>query len=347
MKKTLIIFSILFVFLICMVLLNKRFVVTRTNGGFGEWSEAERQLSGFFPKLRILEDKYRDDAEIQLGLVFLYYMYDTPRDFLVIEPLENVLTIDPSNRPASALLSKLLCTCYTATRRDLLDQLESVVNDAREGNIETLELYKGSDLRQWFKEKNINTVIIRDFELAPQALREKIEEGAPIILAMLNECQSKDLENALYNYLRAHLYFELGEKDKAINEIQGALTKEYLSDHIGEMSKAAARVLREVKFPQRQVELIIGIQHPFAGFLRSNIWERGLARLGKSYEAQRDFKTARRMYRLMISVAKQCQERPESVSESVLGDPPSLTLQVLAQRCIDELEEQMSGEPNE
>lgn len=338
MKKTLIIFSVLPVFLICVVLINQRFLNTQRNEGIEEWSNAERQLNDFYPKIRILEDKCRDDAEIQLGLAFLYYMYDTPRDFLVTEPLENVLKIDPNNRPACALLSDWVCTGYTATLRDWLDQLERVVSDAKNGKVKELELYKDDGLRYWFKEKNINTVINMDFELTSQNLRKKIEEGTPVVLDALNEYQSKDSENALYNYLRAYLYFELDENDKAVKEIQEALTKEYLSDHINEMSKAAARVLREVEFPQRQVNLIIGIQKPFGDFLRSNIWKRGLARLGKSYEAQGDFKSAITIYSLMVRVAKQSQEHPESVSECVSGVSPSLALQVLAQRCIDDLQ---------
>jgi tetratricopeptide (TPR) repeat protein len=341
MKKTLIIFSVLFVFLICVVLLNQRFHNTQRNGGIAELSKAETQLHDFFPKMRILEDKCLDDAEIQLGLAFLYYMYDTPRDYLVIEPLENVLKINPNNRPACAILSKFICTGYTATRRDWLDELERVVSDAKNGEVKKLELYKDDSLRHWFKEKNINTVINVDFELTSQNLRKKIEDGVPVVLDMLNEYQSKDSENALYNYLRAHLYLELDENDKAVKEIREALTKEYLSDRINEMSKAAARVLREVKFPQRQVNLIIGIRKPFGDFLRSNIWKRGLARLGNSYEAQGDFKAAIRMYSLMVRVAEQSQEHPESVSESVAGVSPSLALQVLAQRCIDDLQKKI------
>lgn len=318
--------------LTCVAFISQTFARVHAGESLQDWLDAEEEISEFLPRLEALGDEYPDDAEIQLGLGFLYGEYGDTRVFSDIDQYEKVLTIDPNNKTAWAMKVDLLCTYYTAKRRDLLDQLEGMIANARKRNVEELKLYKDSELYRWFKEEGKGTAVIKDFERAVQQLREKLDEKAPAVLATLNKGQSKDPENAFYNYLKAHLYFELDEKEKALKEIEEGAAKKYFSSYVEEISNAKVRVLEEAKFPQPHRDLIVSIRSPFEDFLIQGIWKRGLADLGKSYEAQGAFKKSEKVYRLAIKMAEQSQR------ESIYRP---LGLDVMGHNCIEELQKKM------
>jgi len=339
MRKT------LAIFLTCVAFISQTFALVHAVESEQDWLDAEEKVSEFIPKLHILGDEYPNDVEIQLGITALYDEYGVPQgsfksphelrqnqEAKISAQFEKVLTIDPNNKAVWALKVDYVCRYYTAQRRDLLDQLESKIAYARERNVEEFRLYKNSDLYNWFKEEGMDTVVIRDFDLAVRQLRQKLDEKVPAVLATLNRGQSNDTENAFYNYLKAHLYFVLHEKEKALKEIEEGAAKKYFSSYVEEINKAKARVLREAKFPQPHRDLIISIRSPFEDFLRQGIWKLGLADLGKSYEEQGDFKNAEKVYRLTITMAQQAQR------ESIYRP---LGLDVVGRRHLEKLQKKM------
>jgi len=318
--------------LTCVAFISQTFARVHAGESLQDWLDAEEKISEFIPKLHTLGDEYPNDIEIQLGLGFLYAKYADTRVFSDIDQYEKVLTIDPNNKAAWAIKAKLICWRYTGKRIMLLDDLESVIANARERNVEEYRPYKNSDLYFWFKEEGSDTVVIKDFDLAVRQLRQKLDEKVPAVLATLNRGQSKDPENAFYNYLKAHLYFVLHEKEKALKEIEEGAAKKYFSSYVEEINKAKARVLQEAKFPQPHRDLIISMRSPFEDFLNLGIWKRGLADLGKSYEAQGDFKNAEKVYRLTITMAQHAQR------ESIYRP---LGLDVIGRRHLEKLQKKM------
>ena len=331
--------------LTCVAFISQTFALVHAGESEQDWLDAEEKISEFIPKLHILGDEYPNDVEIQLGITALYDEYGVPQgsfksshelrqnqEAKVSAQYEKVLTIDPNNKAAWALKVDYVCTYYTAQRRDLLDQLESKISYERERNTEEFRPYKNSDLYYWFKEEGMDTVVIRDFDLAVRQLRQKLDEKVPAVLATLNRGQSNDTENAFYNYLKAHLYFELHENEKALKEIEEGAAKKYFSSYVEEINKAKARVLQEAKFPQPHRDFIVSLRRPFEDFLNLGIWKRGLADLGKSYEAQGDFKNAEKVYRLTITMAEQAQR------ESIYRP---LGLDVVGRRHLEKLQKKM------
>lgn len=334
--------KILTICLICTVYTGQLFAGIQTDEEFADaLRAAEEKFSEFIPELKILRNEYPDNTEIQLGLAFFCNAADWFIGFLLEEQCEKVLAIDPNNRPAWSMKAKTLCRGYTAKRNSLMDQLEGMIDNTRKQNLEELKIMPYSRLHSWFKGKGKKTVVIRDFDLAVEQLRQKFDREVPRVLAALNEGQSIDPDNALYNYLKAHLYFELDEKDKAIKEIEKAVAKKHVNNYFKETRSAAARVLLEINFPEYQREFILDRHIVFADFLHSKIWKEGLAKLAKDYEAEGNLKNAKKIDELIINMAKQIREEPLPYS-SYFNQSVSQNLEGRANRHIQQLHEKMA-----
>jgi tetratricopeptide (TPR) repeat protein len=303
--------------------------------------DAEKKLGEFLPDLRAFGEKYANDVEIQLGLAYLYDQYKgpmPPEGFLSAEEqYEKVLTLDPGNCAAWANSARLLCKRYTATRSAILDELERAITHAEKRGVTQLRIPRGSRVYDFVEAAKYGPV---DFSVAVEQLRSKLDEEMQPALDTLIKGQARDPNNALYGYLRAHLYFELNEQIGAIQEIQKAIAKEYWSNYAIEISNARSRVLREAGFPEAQRHLIEDWHLVFADFLLGQIWEKGLKRLAKSYETQGDFENAEKMYMLTIGMAKHIKEEPVpyiSQTNQKIGE----SLENRARECITELRKRM------
>jgi hypothetical protein len=338
------------------ILLCIAFIGQITSKGFGNsdemgkaWDEAEKRIRQLIPELPALADKYPNDVEIQLGIAALYDKYGTPRDpsikssyelvqdhqKKVSDQLQKVFAIDPNNRPAIAISTERRCQQFTSKRNMLFKYLYRLIDNARGRNAKEISLYRGDSLEEYFEKNDKGRVVINDFDLAKKQLCEKIDKEIPEVLAALDNAQSKDPDNAFYNYLKAHLYFELDEKDKALNEIEEGVAKKYFSSYPEELAGAMAKVLRELDFPQPHRDVILGIRSPFEAFIRERFWGEELSDIGKSYEAKGDFKSAEEIYRLTIEMAQQVQK------EQIYGP---LGLDKVAQKRIEALSKDAQGQ---
>lgn len=313
--------------------------------GFQKWEAAKKKVREFWPKIQALGEECPDDAEIQLGIAFLYNTLGAPRDASKKgwvarvgeqekkrwEQYNKVLRIEPNNPVLWSIMAKDLARGYTGKRSRLVDELEGKVRNARVRHAGEISIYKISpwvprrlkeeDKSDEVKVKNLyyylkevgkkgereDILVIEDFDLAVRGLREKLDAEAPAVLARLNEGERADGKNALYNYLKAHVYFELGEKEKGLKEIEGGVAKGYLSTYVEEKRKAVARVLGEVDFPEAERKSILRVRRPFEDFLYGWVWKAGLADLAGSCEAKGDFESAEKVYRLALEMADQCQ----------------------------------------
>lgn len=280
-------------------------------------TKEEQRVREFLPQLGALEQKYSTDSEIQLGLAFIYTKFGPSTTASPKERFDKVLAIDPHNRPALATLSRKRARRYVATRNDFCNQLEWMIDAAEKRGKTELSIPTYSELYALFDGDGEKPIILTDFDSARRQLREKIDKKYPStdILAEMNEAQAKDETNALYNYLKAHIYLDTGQTDMAVRELEEGVSKKYFSTYQEVLGKAVARVLQAVDFPQVEKDEIAGTRSPFEDFLVQAIWKRGIAEQGTRYEEQGDFRSAERIYKLTIAMSKQVQ----SESNLILG----------------------------
>jgi len=178
--------------------------------------QAERQFVEFLPQLKDLGEAHPDDIQIQLGLASVYENSRPPEGCSVIEQYDKVLRLDPKNRPACAGKARLVCILYTGKRKDFLDELEGVIANAKRRNRTELVIPKYSRLYKWFRNKGDEGLVHIGFDVALQQLTQKFDQEIPTVLSVLRLGQQMDPQNALYDYFRAHLYLELGDKGKSL-----------------------------------------------------------------------------------------------------------------------------------
>ena len=320
--------NILFILFLFMLLTNPTAAEVETKTYMKQKRIAEEKLRQFLPKLRFLEDKYPNDAEIQLGLGIIYSQYASSPDFSarVEEQYNKVLKIDPNNRPARCIIARRLYAKSLSMHKSGFATLESLIYVAKKENKQEIRMHKDGRLLKWSEREGPNVMVITDFNTAIEQFQrkcnEKLEKELPVILAELNKGERVDPENALYNYLIALLYFELGENEKAVKQIEEGLTKKYLNNYGIESHKARARVLREADFPDPHRSFIEN-ECPVSAY--GHIVGQKIDDLAKSYKEQGNLEDAEKMYDLMIRVAAQAREEPvpysvqtkERISQSI------------------------------
>jgi tetratricopeptide (TPR) repeat protein len=330
--------KILFILFICMLLANPAAARIKTETYMQEARLAEEKIRQFLPRLRFLEDKYPNDIEIQLGLGVIYSKYATSPDFSAKaeEQYKKVLKIDPNNRPARCIIARRLCGQSIAERKSGLKTLETLIQMARKENKKEIRIHKDGRPLRWSEREGPNVTVITDFDNALEQFRrkfdEKLEKQLPVVLAEINKGKRIDPQNALYNYQSALLYFELGENEEAVKQIEEGAIKKY--NYYGiEIYKARARVLREADFPQPHRRFIenYGIVHAWGNWLVQKI-----DNLAKDYKAQGSLKDAEKMYNLMIRVAEQVREEPVPYDE-LTTEKMSQGIENLANKGIADL----------
>jgi tetratricopeptide (TPR) repeat protein len=331
--------NILFILFICILLTNTAVAVTETETYMQQSRFAEEKLRQFLPKLRFLEDKFPNDTEIQLGLGIIYSQYGTSPDFSAKaeEQYKKVLKIDPNNRPVRCIIARRIYGHSMAVHKSGLTTLETLIHVARKENKQEVRMHKDGRLLRWSEREGPNVMVITDFNNALDQFRresdKKLEKELPGVLAEINKGERIDPQNALYNYLSALLYFELGENEKALKQIEEGLTKKYLNNYGIESNKARARILREADFPQPHRSLIEN-ECPVLAY--GHMVGQKINILAKDYKAQGSLKDAEKMYKLMIRIAEQSREEPVPYSART-KEKISQIVENLANKGIAEL----------
>ena len=321
--------------LFCFILINQSILTTCATNLEDDWDRSDKFILKLLPELPAFSDKHPNDLEIQLGIVGLYFRYGAPQtdknqssEEYVLEQnqmffaqCKKVFSIDPNNKPALAIFSKKICSKFLAVRISNMEQLERLINVARGRNSKTIEIFPGTSLRKYFSEEDacvigklpygapvVYSFLVNDFDLATRQLQEKLDDGFSNVLAQINDAQNKDSHNAYYNYLKAALFFEIGDKDKAVKEIEDGVSKNYFSSFQEELAIAMNKVLQEAGMPQNLLDFLLSVRNPFEDFVSQTIWHAGLSDLGKEYEANENIKNAEYIYELTIKMAKQIQK---------------------------------------
>jgi hypothetical protein len=275
--------------------------------------EARKMIRDWLPKAEPIENKYGGDPEIRLGLGILCARYASSEAISrkARELWLEVLRTDPNNKPVWATLVRRDTYYQTALRNHLLDSLECLIKNAQGRNVEEIVIHHNSRLFPLLsQEGDQEAVVVKDFDDVRKQLRAKLDKELIGAFDIVNEGQKHDPDNALYNYLKAHLYFELGNDEAGLNETKLGTQKKYLNTYFTETRRAVAKVLEVGSFPQRLRGYIEDVYAPFGYFLRDEIWKQKLEPLSREYERKREAGRMMEISELTRQIAKQIREEP-------------------------------------
>lgn len=280
-------------------------------------TEDEKLLETLKPRLPAISGSHPNDLSIQIGIVYLYRKYGVPdrtakqygsHEEMVQDQYDRVLRIDPNNRFIWSMKAKRAYYDYSSARKHLPEHLAQIIAIAKGRNVEKIKIVDYStELKRWYEEENIEYIEKEIFDVAVEQMYRKFDKKAQEPLQIINEGQSKDPQNALYNYFRANIYLLQNEYESVVKEIEQAITKEYISTYQDEMAEAAAKVLKEAGLKQSKIDWITGIRASTLHPLGAEIWNEGLSKLADRYERHGDYDKAEKIYKMTILMAWQVE----------------------------------------
>jgi tetratricopeptide (TPR) repeat protein len=297
-------------------------------GNQGPPSEREKALEEYSrqgERLKAYANRHWNDVQALLGLAVLYDTYGTPRsaaqtkevpvgswgtiDSTKTIPEEKeaadeklyrrVLALEPQNRPAWAALARIRARYCTSMRRMWLEQLDAKLRYAKERDLDMVRVPSYSVLRM---------LLGKDGPFYIDSLTEEVErclaERRDTTLGLLAKGQVSDPDNALYNYLRAHLLYAIGDPDGAFQELERAAQKPFWNTYQVEADVARATVLKDTKLP---TTLNRGVLH--VDFLISEIWPQ-LRSAEKASDMTDDKAAAAKITEIVEAMARHIRNEP-------------------------------------
>ncbi|MCF7954889.1 MAG: hypothetical protein K9M75_03710 [Phycisphaerae bacterium] len=290
--------------------------------------KAKEALQGYAPELQKLSQAHPDDLEIQIGIANLIRGNRLGVQGInwEREQFEKILVIDPDNLYANAVLARIRA-CNYAGKLSLLSSLERMIDNTKQRGVDKLRLtstrqFSGylNDYAQEIKpthgkKGHFAPYFVIDFDVARKVLREKLHAESVPVLKMLDETEVKDPDNAIYDYLRARIYYELGNIEAALAAMEKGSQKKYLEQYIKQAELAERRVLDEIDFPQNMRVYVSGARVQFISVI-GDIWEKdssrlnlkkGLGDIAAEYESQGNLKKADKVYKVFTKAFEQCE----------------------------------------
>ena len=273
-----------------------------------EMSEAEDQLRKFVPSLSAVEERFPNDIQVLLGLARIYKSYAPSFDYWdrSKQLYRKAVELDPKNKAAHAAMAMKFVVDFLGQRQGVLLSLELQREYAKENNLQEVEIPTWDALYKWLREEGHQRVVIRDFNEARARICEKLDQGLPEVISDLEKAEKIDPENALYNYLRASLNFELGKDADGLKEVEQGSEKPYLNNYYIEIASARRRVLQEGGFPEHYREIIENMQTYLGGLPSYD----KLIEIAKQQGTNQDPKKASRICEVLIRLAEQVRQEP-------------------------------------
>ena len=145
------------------------------------------------------------------------------------------------------------------------------------------------------------TILRKDYE-------KEREKRLLYAFEMIEKGERIDPDNAIYNYLRANLYFDLNKTNEALEEIRKGIKKKYLTKYAKELIRARAKVLKMIDFPWSERSFYLLLWYDICGGLVFELWKKYLNPLAKEYEDKKEFEKAEEIYKTVIEIARQYKE---------------------------------------
>lgn len=311
------------------------------------WEEIEQATKKFAemtPSIISMGYDRSDDLDMQLGLAFLldyhlvYVRQDLPEGELDVRPeiwLDRALAIDPDNKAALAVKSFRCFQHYYHSepwksfwelKQDIGSQYVPAQKSFKIGtwlfdffkqevDIDPEKVRHTRRFKYYInwdsKEGKFYEAVIKqeDYDKAINKLTEYIiaEETKPLIKE-IDSIIKIDPQNALYDYLKANIYFSLGKMQKGLAEVRKGSRKDVVNSYVQERSNAMVYVLEQFPFSGHEIELIIDISMPMeSNLVHSRIWKERLDILGSDLENKGEYKKAQEIYELVVKAMDQCE----------------------------------------
>jgi hypothetical protein len=292
--------------------------------------KAEEYLRNLLPEMEVLENKYANDVEIQMGLAILYKRNHTGSANWIekIEgQWEKVISLDPGNKIALATITTNNTQFYTARFSARLDDLEGMIESAKNRDANYITIQKEiryapmvdsnfvqmdfqSPLYQYFSEGNNEDIVIRDFEAARKGLKEKLKSELAKSIEIISTAEKSDPNNALYNYLKAQVFFEMRQNESGLEQVRIATQKQYLKTYLPEMRQAVSKVLDALNFPEQFRSIIDSEYAPFGQIITANILRKGLEPIIAQCKEQGQSERIKEIINMVSIIEEQIRQEP-------------------------------------
>ena len=297
------------------------------------YSDAQDKLREVVPSLSVLEDQFPEDPEILLGLATIYARYCPTRELSrrAVQLYRKVIELDPMNKPARIGVVQEVFESFSYKRFWMVESLYSQEYYAKKKNLQEVEILDvpwedeiNDLLCEFLREEGQEKIIVRDFNEALVRVCEKYDRKyLPVILAELDNAERFEPGNALYNYRRAQLYFDIGNAEKGLEELEKGSRKPYFNRYLVQTAAARKRILQKADFPdkyrhtiEKEVSRAWGL--PGESFLdpahNMNPWrvpdKPSAFKISKQEQKSGNLKKAIDIYETAIRIAKQYDEEP-------------------------------------
>ncbi len=271
--------------------------------------EAEDKLRQFVPELSKIEERFSDDSQEMLGLATIYERYSPSFDYWnrSTQLYQKAAALDPNNKAIRAALVRKVLVDFISQRKRVLMQLGPIQEYAKRENLKEVEIPSWGGLYEWLHEEGQDKVVIRDFNETRAYLCKKLDRDLPVVIDELSKSEQFEPENALYNYLRAQLNFELGKDSEGLAEFEKGSRKPYLKHYWVEIAAAKKKVLQESGFPEPSRKIIVNIPPPIGGMPATPDKIFGMA---KQQQESNNPRKATEIYEAIIRTTKQIKEEP-------------------------------------
>lgn len=274
--------------------------------------EAKTKLREFVPTLSTLEDKFPEDPQVSLGLAAIYSRHSPSFEYSKRSALlyRKTVALEPSNKAARVGMVKRIVSDFKSELGSLLSVLKMNQQYANAKNLQEVEILPSwsgvNGLYEWLHEEGQEKVVISDFNEARLRICEKFDHKLSPVIAELEKAEKFEPDNAVYNYLRAQLYFDLDKDEKGLDELEKGSRKLYFNTYIVEISTARKRVLQEAGFPENYVRTIdenIPLPWGIPG-------ENKVFKIAKQEQQSGNLKKAKGIYDAIIRISNQYMEEP-------------------------------------
>jgi tetratricopeptide (TPR) repeat protein len=297
----------------------------------GRRERQREEMRSFVLQLQSFDREESRDPEVQLGLAILhkkYGRYNMSFRQKSKARFNSVLALDPDNKIARAILAEDASSFAISQGRLAISQLERQIENARQRGAKEICIFTPSaidasaldavpkvvlrsPLGEVLGDGTGKQIIVdeRDYAQVRVELRQRVDDKLMEAIGTVVQAEERDPQNALYNYLKANLYFELRQPVAAVKALEVAVRKPSARTYYGEKQKAVTKALAAVG----AASTLRSYRESFSqigDYVHVQIWERHVVPLARKSEQEGDLAQARQIYELSIGMAKHIREEP-------------------------------------
>jgi hypothetical protein len=303
-----------------------------TQVGPDEWTvarKAARQLAG---KCEELAKDKSADAGTLLGVAFIY-KYFPNRGCSYDAAVDRALAAAPDNRVVLAMNREAEVTVWLAKLKYGIGALDKMFAGQRASGTGRMTLSPTNEpFYSMVKpddpfvraEKipaaagNKERYAIKDPVAARMTLLARMQGDLPELLARVDAASTKDPDNAFYDYLKARVFFETMQRDKALECLKTALGKKVVQNYVDDGRTEAIKIMKSQRYPKVCRDYIAAAGQPAGQYVATHICKSGLDEMMRERRIRGNLTGAREIGALAAQIQKQCgiESKPDEKNTS-------------------------------